>query len=237
MKNHRNLMRFDLITAVCSAGSRPTAVWLLIAAAYLILVFLGVPLLALLLFIAAMLMLAPLQGIAEKNNFNKLYGLLPVPMKQIIQARFLLIFVSLMLCELAVLLLGGLSELLNLYRMDISDSFLTFGMMKSLLMYSAGMFVFFLISVSYVQMMLWIHGQANEMKIAVYALAGILGTVLVIWLLMSLHLLPTFTELYKMLPKTSGGRFALYAVLHLIGAGVCAACCAHTVKIVAPREL
>ena len=237
MKNLLHLMRFDLITAVCSAGSRPTAVYLLIAAAYLILVFLGLPLLALLLFIAVLLMIAPLQGIAEKNNFNKLYGILPVPVKQIIQARFLLIFVSLILCELAVLLLGGLSELLHLYRMDISDSFLTSGMMKHLLMYCVGMFVFFLVSVSYLQMMLWIHGQANEIKIAVYALAGILAAGLVIWLLMHLHILPTFTELYKMLPNTSGGRLALYAVLHLIGAGVCAACCAHTVKIVSPREL
>ena len=68
MKNYLNLMRFDLITAVCSAGNRPAAAALLIAAAYLILVFLGVPLISIALYIGGVLLIAPLQGAAENAH-------------------------------------------------------------------------------------------------------------------------------------------------------------------------
>ena len=50
MKNLLNLMRFDLITAVCSAGNKQTAAYILIALVFLILAFFGMPLMLLLLF-------------------------------------------------------------------------------------------------------------------------------------------------------------------------------------------
>ena len=236
MKNLLHLMRFDLISATCSAGNRQLAAYCLTGAAFLILAFFGMPLMILLLFVGALMLTAPLQSIAEKNNFNKLYGILPVPFQQIVQARFLLIFLSLFLCETVTFLIGSCSELLHVYRFDTSDTIFVIGI-PQLLMFCVGIFVFFVLAISYSQMMLWIHGQENEMKVMVYTLAGLFLTGGLIWLLMYLHILPSPAQLYKMLPETTGGKLVLYAVLHIITAGICAACCQHTVKKLASREL
>lgn len=233
MKNYLNLMRFDFITAVCSAGNRPAAAALLIAAAYLILVFLGVPLISIALYIGGVLLIAPLQGAAEKYNFNKLYGILPVQMRTVIQARFLLIAVSMLFCELSAFLIGAFSEMLHIYRFENAFEI----GIGSLLMYCVLMFVFMLAALSFVEAVHWICGQANEMKVMIYTFAGIIAAGLLIWLLMHVHILPSFAQLWKLLPESAGGKLALYAVLHLIAAGICAAFCAGTVKKVAPREL
>ena len=233
MKNYLNLMRFDLITAVCSAGNRPAAAALLIAAAYLILVFLGVPLISVALYIGGILLIAPLQSAAEKYNFNKLYGILPVQMRTVIQARFLLIAVSMLFCELAAFLIGAVSEKLHIYRFE-GDFAVGIG---SLLTYCVMMFAFMLAALSFVEAAHWIYGQANEMKVMIYTFGGIVAAALLIWLLMHVHILPSFAQLGKLLPESAGGKLALYAVLHLIAAGICAAFCAGTVKKVAPREL
>lgn len=233
MKNYLNLMRFDLITAVCSAGNRPAAAALLIAAAYLILVFLGVPLISIALYIGGILLIAPLQGAAEKYNFNKLYGILPVQMRTVIQARFLLIAVSMLFCEAAAFLIGAVSEKLHIYRFE-GDFAVGIG---SLLTYCVMMFAFMLAALSFVEAAHWIYGQANEMKVMIYTFGGIVAAALLIWLLMHVHILPSFAQLGKLLPESVGGKLALYAVLHLIAAGICAAFCAGTVKKVAPREL
>lgn len=233
MKNYLNLMRFDLITAVCSAGNRPAAAALLIAAAYLILVFLGVPLISIALYIGGVLLIAPLQGAAEKYNFNKLYGILPVQMRTVIQARFLLIAVSMLFCELAAFLIGAVSEKLHIYRFE-GDFAVGIG---SLLTYCVMMFAFMLAALSFVEAAHWIYGQANEMKVMIYTFGGIVAVALIIGLLMHVHILPSFAQLGKLLPESAGGKLALYAVLHLIAAGICAAFCAGTVKKVAPREL
>lgn len=233
MKNYLNLMRFDLITAVCSAGNRPAAAALLIAAAYLILVFLGVPLISIALYIGGILLIAPLQSAAEKYNFNKLYGILPVQMRTVIQARFLLIAVSMLFCELAAFLIGAVSEMLHIYRFE-GDFAVGIG---SLLTYCVMMFAFMLAALSFVEAAHWIYGQANEMKVMIYTFGGIVAAALLIWLLMHVHILPSFAQLGKLLPESAGGKLALYAVLHLIAAGICAAFCAGTVKKVAPREL
>ncbi len=233
MKNYLNLMRFDLITAVCSAGNRPAAAALLIAAAYLILVFLGVPLISIALYIGGILLIAPLQSAAEKYDFNKLYGILPVQMRTVIQARFLLIAVSMLFCELAAFLIGAVSEMLHIYRFE-GDFAVGIG---SLLTYCVMMFAFMLAALSFVEAAHWIYGQANEMKVMIYTFAGIVAAALLIWLLMHVHILPPFAQIWKLLPESAGGKLALYAVLHLIAAGICAAFCAGTVKKVAPREL
>ena len=107
----------------------------------------------------------------------------------------------------------------------------------SLLMYCVLMFVFMLAALSFVEAVHWICGQANEMKVMIYTFAGIIAAGLLIWLLMHVHILPSFAQLWKLLPESAGGKLALYAVLHLIAAGICAAFCAGTVKKVAPREL
>lgn len=233
MKNYLNLMRFDLITAVCSAGNRPAAAALLIAAAYLILVFLGVPLISIALYIGGILLIAPLQSAAEKYNFNKLYGILPVQMRTVIQARFLLITVSMLFCELAAFLIGAVSEKLHIYRFE-GDFAVGIG---SLLTYCVMMFAFMLAALSFVEAAHWIYGQANEMKVMIYTFGGIVAAALLIWLLMHVHILPSFAQIWKLLPESAGGKLALYAVLHLIAAGICAAFCACTVRKVAPREL
>ena len=233
MKNYLNLMRFDLITAVCSAGNRPAAAALLIAAAYLILVFLGVPLLSIALYIGGIMLIAPLQGAAEKYNFNKLYGILPVQMRTVIQARFLLIAVTMFFCEAAAFLIGAVSEMLHIYRFE-SDFAVGIG---SLLTYCVMMFVFMLAALSFVEAVHWIYGQANEMKVMIYTFAGIIAAALIVGLLMYMHVLPSFEQLMKMLPESAGGKFVLYALLHLIAGGICAAFCNNTVKKVTPREL
>ena len=170
MKNLLNLMRFDLISATCSAGNKQTAAYILIALVFLILAFFGMPLMMLLLFVGVLMLTAPLQGIAEKNNFNKLYGILPVPFRQVVQARFLLIFLSLFLCEIVIFLISSLSELLHVYRFDTSDFVIG---IPQLLMFCVGIFAFFVSAMSYSQMMLWIYGQENEMKIVMITLAVI----------------------------------------------------------------
>lgn len=234
MKNLLNLMRFDLISATCSAGNKQTAAYILIALVFLILAFFGMPLMMLLLFVGVLMLTAPLQGIAEKNNFNKLYGILPVPFRQVVQARFLLIFLSLFLCEIVIFLISSLSELLHVYRFDTSDFVIG---IPQLLMFCVGIFAFFVSAMSYSQMMLWIYGQENEMKVMVYTMAGLFLTGGLIFLLMYLHILPSPVQLYQMLPETTGGKLVLYAVLHVLTAGICAACCQHTVKKLAAREL
>ena len=88
MREILKIMRFDFLTA------RPLAI---IPAATIAVIFFGLslffaPLICSYITLVAMIFVIPLQAVAEKSGFHKLYGTLPVRRSNITRARFLYIF-------------------------------------------------------------------------------------------------------------------------------------------------
>ena len=126
----------------------------------------------------AMVFVIPLQGAADKNDFNKLYGILPVKRENITRARFAFIFLSHFALEVIALIMAVISILLKLYRylpesasvlFEVSkttfsfSSFMNFGMCVGVMTVFCTMFL-------YMEMMGQIFGRENEMKILLVTL-------------------------------------------------------------------
>ena len=175
MKDILKVMRFDFLTSWAMFGKAVAC----IVAFCLILGLFFSPIICVYLCFFPMVLIVPLQAVAEKSGFRKLYGLLPVSRKSIPRGRFLLLFVLFLVSELTALAGGALSMGLRLFRFIPKGSDLyefvadSFDDKKTFIMMLIGMhFAMFLIF-SYMEMMGQIFGQENEMKIVMITLAVI----------------------------------------------------------------
>ncbi|MDE7364709.1 MAG: ABC-2 transporter permease, partial [Ruminococcus sp.] len=113
MKEILKIMRFDFLTA------KPFALGIFIIGAVLFftLSLLFSPIINAYISFVAMIFVMPLQSVADKSNFNKLYGILPVKRSNITRARFLYIFLVIFASEIIEFILAVISRSLKLYRL------------------------------------------------------------------------------------------------------------------------
>lgn len=238
MKDILKIMRFDFLTA------KPLALGTFIIAAFLLSLlslFLS-PVISADITFAAMVFVIPLQGIADKSGFNKLYGTLPVQRRNITRARFLYVFLIHFGAELVELFIAVIAKSLRLYRIlpNQNSEMLqvareSFEDARLMLFAIIGTFTLCCLMFSYMEMMGQIHGRENEFKIIMITL-GVLTALLVGFLILSDHgIIPTIQV--PGLPDTVQGLLLLGMVLNIVMCGICLLFGEITVNKLAKREL
>ncbi|MDE6594830.1 MAG: hypothetical protein K2K44_02325 [Oscillospiraceae bacterium] len=238
MKDILKIMRFDFLTA------KPLALraFIVIAVLFSLLSLFFAPLICSYITFGAMVFVIPLQAVADKSGFHKLYGTLPVRRKSIARARFLYIFLVHFAVEMLELVLAAAAMSLKLYRVlpnrngemmqMVKDSF---GDTKLTLLMVIGMFTVSCLIFSYMEMMGQICGRENEFKIIMITL-GILTVLLVGFLILSDRgIIPAINV--PSLPDTAQGVLLLGAALNIVMFGICLIFGEITANKLARREL
>lgn len=238
MKEILKIMRFDFLTA------KPFALVIFIIGAVLFFVLSLIlsPIVNAYTSFVAMIFVMPLQSVADKSDFNKLYGILPVKRSNITRARFLYIFFIIFASEILELVLAVISRSLKLYRILPNQNAEMMQMIKNsfedttfMLIMIIGMFTIFCLLFSYIEMMGQIHGRENEFKIVMITMI-ILTVLLMGFFALSDHeIIPTIK--LPSLPSTVSGYILLGAVLNVVMLGICLLFGEITVNKLAKREL
>ena len=192
------IIRFDLLTvSTLSVGD-----FVFVVLFCLLLSLLLSPMIAAMISFCVFGFVYPLQGIADRNGFDKLYGTLPVSRRSVPRARFLYIFAVFFICEAIELVIVSAAVLLNLNKLLFanvsllrrSSAVLTFLQQG----YAHPAYVFltvFAVAVvccivlAYLEMTGQIHGRENQLRsivIGILALAAVFGVA---------HLLSEYTSL------------------------------------------
>ena len=181
MKDILKVMRFDFLTV------KPLVLGIFIVVslfAFIISLFIS-PVVNVYITFVVMGFVIPLQGIAGKSDFNKLYGILPVDRKNITRARFLYIYILHFLSALLILVFIYISRALQLYRLLPDQNGSTVQMINSSFMDTnmifgvfTGFFIFFTLLFSYMEMMGQIFGHENDIKIITITLVVIVVLIL-----------------------------------------------------------
>lgn len=238
MKDVLKIIRFDFLTAKPLVSK---AYLIIVALCFLLSLFFS-PMVCCYITFGAMSFVIPLQTIAEKSSFHKLYGILPVERKNITRARFLFIFLVLFFTELIEIGLALIAMWLRLYRMlpnkntqmmqmvktSFSDTVTTFSAIVL-------MFVSLCLIFAYMEMMGQIFGRENEMKIIVITLSVIVVLAVGFVNLLEHNIIPPF-QLPK-LPATTLGRVLLIAAMNMVMFGLCTIFGEITANKLARREL
>lgn len=238
MKDVLKIIRFDFLTAKPLVSK---AYLIIVALCFLLSLFFS-PMVCCYITFGAMSFVIPLQTIAEKSSFHKLYGILPVKRKNITRARFLFIFLVLFFTELIEIGLALIAMWLRLYRMlpnkntqmmqmvktSFSDTVTTFSAIVL-------MFVSLCLIFAYMEMMGQIFGRENEMKIIVITLSVIVVLAVGFVNLLEHNIIPPF-QLPK-LPATTLGRVLLIAAMNMVMFGLCTIFGEITANKLARREL
>lgn len=238
MKDILKIMRFDFLTA------KPLALraFIPVVVLFSLLSLFFSPLISSYVTFGAMVFVIPLQAVADKSGFHKLYGTLPVKRSNITRARFLYIFLVHFAAEMLELVLAVIAMSLKLYRVlpnrngeimqMVKDSF---GDTKLTLLMVIGMFTVFCLMFSYMEMMGQIYGRENEFKIIMMTL-GVLTVLLVVFLVLSDHgIIPTIKM--PSLPDTVQGILLLGTILNIVMFGICTIFGEITANKLAKREL
>lgn len=238
MKDILNIMRFDFFTA------KPIATGAMLFAVLLfgVLSMLFSPIIASYITCAAITFVIPLQGVADKSGFHKLYGILPVERKNITRARFLYIFLVHFVTELLELVLVCISKCARLYRiLPNQDGEMmqfvknSFADTKLTLLVVFGGFAVFCLLFAYMEMMGQIKGRENEFKFIMIAI-GILALLAFLFAILSSHdLIPAVS--LPSLPETVGGMLLFGTAVNLLTLGVCLLFGEITAGRLAKREL
>lgn len=238
MKDVLKIMRFDFLTA------RPLALgaFIFIAVMCFLLSLFFSPIICAYIMFGAMMFVISLKSIADKSEFHKLYGILPVQRNNITRARFLYIFLVYFLTELLEVVLAVIAYSLKLYRVlpnqnsetmqmvkdSFSDTLLILGMI-------VGMFALCCLIFGYMEMMGQLFGRENEMKIILITF-GIITVLIVGFLVLSDHdIIPTLHM--PKLPTTIAGKVTLGVILNIVMLGVCLLFGEITANKLAKREL
>lgn len=238
MKDILKIMRFDFLTAKPLAIGPALIVMVLCFALGL---FFS-PMICTYIMLGAMLFVIPLQSIADKSNFHKLYGILPVKRKNITRARFMYVFTICFISEIIECVLAVIAFQLKLYRVMPNQNGEMMQMVKtgfsdtSIIFISiVGAFTFFCLMFGYMEMMGQIFGRENEMKIILITL-GVLSVLAMGFLTLSDHdIIPTFK--LPNLPTTITGKVTLSVIINIVMFGVCLLFGEITANKLAKREL
>lgn len=238
MKDILKIMRFDYLTA------KPLAFGpaLIIAALFFVLSLFFSPVICSYITFGAMMFVVPLQGVADKSGFHKLYGILPVKRKNITRARFLYIFfmhffMEMIECALAViafnlklnrLLPNQNGEIMQMVNKGFSDN-------SFIIIAIVGVFIIICLLFGYMEMMGQIFGRENEMKIIIITL-GVLSVLAIGILMLAEHEIIPALKLPS-LPETTAGKVILGAVLNVVMLGICLLFGEITAHRLAKREL
>lgn len=171
--------------------------------------------------IGAMMFVIPLQTVADKSNFNKLYGILPVKRRNIARARFIYIFGVFFFTELLAVALGMISLRLKLYRLMPKQDGEIMQMLRNAFEDPASSFalVFGLVAMlmlmfTYMEMMGQLFGRENEMRVLIITL-GVLSVLTVIFITLSNYdIIPTIN--LPSLPSTLGKTMIMGAVMNAV---------------------
>lgn len=238
MKYILKVMRFDFLTA------RPLALrtFIVVAVIFFLLGLFYAPLICSYITFGAMVFVIPLQTVAEKSGFHKLYGMLPVRRRNITRARFLYIFLMHFAAEMLELVLAVTAMSLKLYRVLpnqngeimqlVKESFKD---TKLTLLIIIGMFTIFCLIFSYMEMMGQICGRENELKIVMITV-GIITVLLLGFLILSEHGIIPIIKLPS-LPDTVRGMLIVGAALNAAMLGLCLLFGEITAGKLAKREL
>ncbi|MDE5991645.1 MAG: ABC-2 transporter permease [Oscillospiraceae bacterium] len=238
MKDILKIMRFDFLTA------KPLALraFIPVVVLFSLLSLFFSPLISSYVTFGAMVFVIPLQAVADKSGFNKLYGTLPVKRSNITRARFLYIFLVHFASEMLELVLAVAAMSLKLYRVlpnrngeimqMVKDSFEN---TKLTLLMVIGMFTVFCLMFSYMEMMGQIYGRENEFKIIMITL-GVLTVLLVgFFILSDRGIIPPIQM--PSLPDTVQGILLLGTALNIVMCGICLIFGEITANKLAKREL
>lgn len=238
MKDILKIMRFDYLTA------RPLAISpaVIVVVIFFALSLFFAPLICSYITFGAMVFVIPLQGVADKSGFHKLYGTLPVRRGNITRARFLYIFLVHFAAEMLELVLAVTAMSLKLYRVLPNQNGEMMQLVKEsfedtnlTLLMIFGVFTVFCLIFSYMEMMGQIYGRENELKIIMITL-GILTVLYVGFFILSDNgIIPTIQ--IPSLPDTVQGFLLLGAVLNVVMFGICLIFGEITVNKLAKREL
>lgn len=238
MKDILKVMRFDFLT------SKPLALraFVLVSVICFLLSLFFSPLICSYITFAGVVFVIPLQSIADKNGFNKLYGILPVKRGNITRARFLFVFLAHFISELIESALAVISMNLRLYRVlpnqeSEAMQFIRDGFDDTALIFLAiiGVFTFFCLMFSYMEMMGQIFGRENEMKIILISLGVLSVLILGFAFLFNLGLIPALN--IPSLPEDILGRAIVAAVFNAVVLVICMLFGEITVRRLAKREL
>lgn len=238
MKDILKVMRFDYLTAKKYALAAVIVVAVLFGALSL----LYSPVVSSYFTFGAMLFVIPLQSAADKNDFNKLYGILPVDRKNITRARFLYIYIVHLCAQLFELMLAAAAINLKLYRILPNQGSEMLQMIqnsfedtKLVLIMIFGVFALFCLMFSYMEMMGQLFGRENEFKVIAISI-GVLSLLALAFVFLSSHDLIPVVKLPS-LPETTSGLLLLGAVFDLVMLGICILFGEITASKLAKREL
>lgn len=238
MKEILKIMRFDYLTA------KPFALGVFIIAVVLfsLLSLFFSPMICAYTTFGALMFVIPLQSIADKSDFNKLYGILPVKRKNITRARFMYIFFVHFLSELFEVVIIVISISLKLYRVLPNQNGEMMQMVKDsfsdtslVFVVGIGMFSLFCLMFGYMEMMGQIHGRENEMKIILITLGALSALAIGFFMLADHDIIPTFK--LPNLPTTLQGKVILSVIINIVMFGVCMLFGEITAHKLAKREL
>lgn len=238
MKEILKIMRFDFLNA------KPFALKVFIVIVilcFLLSLFIS-PIIAFYIVLGAMFFVIPLQSMADKNDFNKFYGILPVNRRNITRARFIYIFLVHFVSELIEAIITIISTSLSLYKilpnqnseiMQMVDN--SFYDTKFKFLTIVGAFAFFCLMFSYMEMMGQIFGRENEFKIIILTL-GIFTVLFMCFLTLSNRgILPVIK--LPTLPSTVSGMFIVGVILNIVMLGICLLFGEITARKLEKREL
>lgn len=238
MKDILKVMRFDYLTA------RPYAlvpVVIVIMLCFALSLFFS-PLISAYITFGGMMFVIPLQGVAEKSGFHKLYGILPVKRKNITRARFLYVFLLTFFAELLEGALAVLAFSLKLNRLLPNQDSEMMQMVNNgftdgtfIVIAIVGIFILFCLLFGYMEMMGQIFGRENEMKIFLITIGVIAALAFGILTLAERDVIPTLK--FPSLPATIEGKVILGAILNVVMLGICLLFGEITANKLAKREL
>lgn len=238
MKDILKVMRFDYL---CAKPMAQGAYIVIAVMCFLMSLFFSPAICGFFIF-GAMIFVIPLQDIASRSDFNKLYGILPVERKNITRARFMFIFFMHFGTELLMIILGLIAYSLKLYRIlpnqnselmqMVSNAFHDLFMVCITIV---GMFVVICLIFSYMEMMGQLFGRENELKIIMLTL-GIITAVSIAFFLLSNHGIIPMLKLPS-LPETTSGRVILGVVINAVMFGLCVLFGEITASQLSKREL
>lgn len=238
MKEILKIMRFDFLTT----SSQVLGIYIVIAVMCFVLSLFLSPNICAYIAVGAMFMIIPLQGIADKSDFKKLYGILPVQRKSITRARFLYIFLLFFSTEVLEFVLAFISKSLGLNRllpnqnsemmMFVNDSFENTAM---LFLFIFGSFAFLCLVFSYMEMMGQLFGRENDMKIIIITVGIVVLLIFGFLMLSEREIIPTFK--LPQFPSSIGGQILLCVAVNAVVFAVCMIFSEVTANKLAKREL
>lgn len=190
------------------------------------------------------LMFVSLFSIAEKNNFNKLYGTLPIKRNSIVYSRFLGGALTVTVTNLVTMLIALIAEKSELYLGWGNDDIRSFTSNISTLfesnnisigLFAAVMFVVTCAFVGLTYLIDFVFGTEKEAQATVLAMIIFMGIVLFLKYVLKTHIIETLADFSKDFMDKS--TFLFFVFVYVIGLAILGMFAFITNSIVGKREL